>query len=185
MRLISYWNIFDFERSIFEKIKISYFLHTKMCTFEVLFQNLTHFRYSAVLPTPLGVFRIALKRPWYRWHDRWRPLTKCHFDQNSNLECSQNWSKNEKKVLDPMQARTWGLWSAKPKLYHWASNLIHINCNVLYKHLCLSETSVLRNLLLLLWLLKCQKLRIQFSFKWLVQINFSLLIWTLFTLKKH
>ena len=79
MRLISYWNVFDLERSIFEKIKISYFLHTKMCTFEVLFQNLTHFRYSAVLPTPLGVLKNALKRPWYMWDDCWRLLNKLQF----------------------------------------------------------------------------------------------------------
>ena len=131
--------------ALFKKSKFPIFYLLKV----VLFQNLTYFRYCAVLPTPLGVFRIALKRPWYRWHDCWRLLKKCHFDQNSNLECPQNWYKNEKKVLVPLQAWTWDLWSVKPKLYHWASELIQINHpNTLFKYLCPNETSLFRNLLL-------------------------------------
>jgi hypothetical protein len=43
----------------------------------------------------------------------------------------------------------------------------------------------LKEIITLDWFLKFQKFKIQFSFKWLVQINFSLLIWTSFTLKKH
>ena len=50
----------------------------------------------------------------------------------------------KKKVLDPLQARTWHLWSAKPKLYH------RFDTGIQYfvQYQCLCEALILRNSLL-------------------------------------
>ena len=86
---------------------------------------MTKFRHFPPLPTPLGLFRMAIKAPWGVWHLSWRQLKFCIFLVGFEHTKLPNRKKYEKNGLGLI-----GIWSrdllrAKWISYHCATEAMN------------------------------------------------------------